>query len=354
MTAINIADYAHMVPGQEQVHSSEDVAKACAASGALELLELLLPESAKDVEDASRDLTARFKAMAVSATSQGEVIQALVEALGNIEVKDGKITLEEFTKLFGSTLDDAIAKLLFVSKKAISMVYSMEDSIKSLHEIEEFSKRIQVITGQTKMLAMNAKIEAARAGEAGKGFEVVADEVKVISTQIAELSQLMRARTQDIMQSVAVSYDVLKEVATIDMNKNLVAKDTLNALMEGLAKQNEKSIKVMQQSADASRETAQSIQGMVMNLQFQDRNTQIMENSVRVVRQCLKLFNFCRASEARDTQAIQQYADSITAVITLGEIRNRYLQKMRDDKFLPEGEVVSIPASATAGNIDLF
>ena len=335
-------------------HSQEDIARACAASGALELLELLLPEAAREVEQASGDLTTRFRALASSATAQSEIVHELVQTIGSIELEDKKISLKEFMALFGTTVDDAIGKLLFVSKKAISMVYSMEDAINNLKEIEVFSKEVQEITKKTRLLALNATIEAARAGEAGKGFSVVADEVKGVSTQISELSQQMHLRTQAITESVSVSYDVLKEVATIDMNSNLEAKDTLHALMEGLAKQNAKSMEVMQQSANTSRETADAIKGMVMNLQFQDRNSQITENAVRIVRQCLVLFDFCRGSKARDTHAIQTMADSILSVITLGEIRNRYLQKMKDDKFLPESTVVHLQPQDSEDNIDLF
>lgn len=335
------------------MHSAEDVARACAASGALELLESLLPEAAKDVERASCDLTERFRVLARSATEQSNIIENLLTTVGSIELKDQKISLEEFVNLFNTTLNDAIGKLLFVSKSAISMVYSMEDTIKNLQEIDGFSKQVQAITKQTKLLALNAAIEAAHAGKAGESFSVVAEEVKEVANKIAGLSESMSMRTNAIQSNIANSYDVLKEVATIDMNANLQTKETLEQLIGGLGMQNERTMEVMQQSAHMSREIAQTIQSMVVNLQFQDKNTQMMDNAVRIVNQCLSLFDFCRG-EAHDTSLIQSMADTITAVITLGEIRVRYLKKMRDDNFLPNLSVVECTQPSLTDNIDLF
>lgn len=48
---------------------------------------------------------------------------------------------------------------------------------------------IQKITATTRILALNATIEAARAGDAGKGFAIVAQQVRVISEQIAKISK---------------------------------------------------------------------------------------------------------------------------------------------------------------------
>ena len=229
----------------------------------------------------------------------------------------------------------SVSKMLFVSKKALSMVYNMDDAIKNLHEIEKFSKKIQDITKQSNLLALNALIEAGRAGEVGKGFGVVANEVKLLSGEIATLSNQMRVRTDIIMKSVVSGFDVLKEVATTDMNSNIQAKDTLEALMQGLMKQSEQSMKVMQESAASSREISTSIQGMIVNLQFQDRNSQITENAVHVINHFLMVFEDIWSKEKAmvesgslvvDEAGVQKAADDLLAVIKLGEIRTRYME----------------------------
>ena len=70
-------------------------------------------------------------------------------------------------------------------------------------EVEALANRgisdIQMITRQTRLLAINALIEAAHAGKAGQGFAVVAEEVKVISERISRIAGTM---TEDLQASV--------------------------------------------------------------------------------------------------------------------------------------------------------
>jgi methyl-accepting chemotaxis protein len=321
-----------------------------AGGNALELLAAVLPESAKNVEKASYDLTDRFKTLAQNANTQSEIVEGLLTNLGTIVLEDRRISIEEFIQLFSKTLDDSISKMLFISKKALSMVYNMGDAIKNLHEIERFSKKIQQITKQSNLLALNALIEAARAGDAGKGFGVVADEVKALSHEIAVLSDTMSVRTGIILKSVTDGFDVLKEVATTDMQDNILAKDTLEYLMHGLAKQSNDSKQVMQQSASSSREISNSIQAMIVDLQFQDRNTQVMENSVNIIRQNLDMLEVIRQKvdvlakeggiDVVNLPQVHKAMESVVSVIKLGEIRQRYVEMLQENGLTP-------PASAS-------
>jgi len=326
---------------------------ALAAVLALRMLADLLPVAAHDVEEASLELTQRFRLLASNASEQSEAVQALVDSVGVIELPSCRMTMDEFIALFGTTLDSAIDKLLFVSKKAVAMVYGMEDAMKNLREIEVFSRRVQSITRQTKLLALNATIEAARAGEAGKGFSVVADEVKLVSEQITQLSHEMNQRTGFIMSNMSANYDILRDVATIDMNENLEAKETLQALMLALMKQRDNTARVMQQSADTSRTIAKTIQGMVINLQFQDRNTQVAENAVRIINEAVSQFvDRMPLPEDTDSGYVQRTTDALLSVITLGEIRSLYLKTVRENC----GDIelrLATPATESS-SIDLF
>lgn len=342
--------------------ADEMLAIVTAADNALMMLQTLLPSAAEKVESAGRMLTQRFATLAASATSQSEIVQALVDTIGYIELKDKRVSLSEFIDLFSKTLDEAINKLLFVSKKAMVMVYSLEDAISNLKEIERFSKGIQAITRQTRLLALNATIEAVRAGEVGKGFSVVADEVKKLSSEIAALSSDMASRSGMIMKSVMEGYDVLREVATTDMSTSIMAKDTLAALMDGLVRQNNKTSGIMQSSADMSKDIARNIEGMVVELQFQDRNTQITDNAVRVIRECLALYESMRTrleisndAHGPSDAALSRAAESILSVITLGEIRQHYAQTLKAAGALPSTLEAAIAQAATpAETVDLF
>lgn len=345
------------------VTDEERAATAAMAVVVLRMLAEQLPAAGQAVEKAGLSFSERFKALAGNATRQGEAIREIASATGSIRLGDERVPMSQFISLFESTLDDSIEKLLFVSKRALQMIYSMDDAIGNLKEIQRFSKNIQAITNQTHLLALNASIEAARAGDAGRGFTVVAQEVKKLSTEITRLSQDMAARTRDIMHSVSEGYEVLQEVATSDLNENIMAKENLENLMKGLSSQNEEAALIMNHAANVSSEMAGDVQGMIVDLQFQDRNSQVMENAVLIIGRCLESYRAVMAEPEqlagqRDGTAIMAMVEkiqSVLEVIKLGDIRESLIDELRKAD-VPEALFKPLMSQLSQGtdDIDLF
>jgi methyl-accepting chemotaxis protein len=252
-------------------------------SHAINVLKTQLPKTAQLVESSTKGISDQFVDLAKGASVQSDQVKKIIDMAGTLEMGDQRITLQEFTQLFSKTLGDSLNQILYVSKQAISMVYQLDEAMTNLASIESFVKDIQTINKQANLLALNATIESVRAGEAGKSFGVVAHEVKQVSAQISNLSTNMRQRITAVTQSVRSGYKTLQEVATTDMTENIMAQEKLNLLMDSMMKQNTKFSSVLNDSAQASEELARTISGMVVGMQFQDRTTQYIENSVNLL-----------------------------------------------------------------------
>lgn len=261
------------------------VAMVPPATTAIEVLSEKLAETSGLIEKSTLELNEQFKMLAEGSVRQSESVMAVVEKANALQVEGKTISMTDFSQLFNHALSDAIGKILSISKMAISMVYSLDDAMTAIKEIEKFNGTIQGINKQTNLLALNATIEAARSGEAGKGFGVVADEVKGVAREINALSVEMNARITQVAVSVRTGYDTLREVATTDMTDTIDAKMTLDGLMTALLQQTEDFKVILSGASEGAKHTAEVINGMLVGMQFQDRTTQYIQNSLGALAQ---------------------------------------------------------------------
>jgi len=348
--------------GESVTSVEEDTMLMIKAGGsALLMLTELLSTQAKNVEQASYSLTDRFKSMAQNTKVQADIIQELSSKFGLIEIENKIVTINDFVDLFSETLDAAVAKIIFVSQRALSVVFSIDDAIMNLKEIDKFSKEIQKITKQSNLLALNALIEAHRAGEAGRGFTVVANEVKILSSDIATLSGNMSVRTAMISRNVSETLGVLKEIATTDMTDSVQTQETLEALLKGLLQQNENNKAVIENVT--SRIVTQDIQKSIVDMQFQDRNSQITENAVAIIQQCLSMLDDIKKkveclpqSIKPDDHDVQSAIQGILSVIKLGEIKQSYADIIKSSgvNFYTPAYANTSEEIPSTGDVELF
>ncbi|AEE14827.1 methyl-accepting chemotaxis sensory transducer [Thermodesulfobium narugense DSM 14796] len=200
-------------------------------------------------------------------------------------------SIEDINKIqseVDKTLDNGASKLNETLDNVNLSVKSIEDAVKTSHELREnmgsigqIVKVIMDITEQTNLLALNAAIEAARAGESGRGFTVVADEVRKLASKTSKSAESIKSVVDNTIKKAEDSTQKIK-IAEKVITKNIKYVEDLKDNFDLMQRKiKELSDLITTQSAATEEQSAisENIVSNIKNLSLTMKKIEETENS---------------------------------------------------------------------------
>ncbi|WP_237152693.1 methyl-accepting chemotaxis protein [Oryzibacter oryziterrae] len=316
-----------------------------------------------EMQGSIEGISGRIQNIATRSREQVETVRHLSETANRVEFHGESVPIDAIAASLGETLSELIEKIIYLSSRGVSMVYTLDDVFADLKTVEGSVTRIDQINRQTRLLALNAKIEAARAGEFGAGFAVVADEVRILSSSVDELSEGLKNQIRKIGAGLQHSYSILREIATIDMSEqNLEANSRITRLMEAMVTQASETATILARAADASGDIANDMSATIIAMQFQDRATQHLDAVCKVLDDLKQSQTELATTHlpalgdfSPDETAERAWIARLLDRVTLGDMKRRLIDDLKlAHDFLPAASTAPPPPTNAGDDIELF
>lgn len=300
----------------------------------LEAIQGELNRTSGTVEEATVELSVRFRDLAEHALAQSERVREIVALSDSVEIDGQRMPLADLVVSMQDAIAEMISNIVHLSTRAMNMVYLLDDVQQDVVELEKSIGDIDVINRQTNFLALNATIEANRAGEAGRTFAVVAQEVRHLSRTTADLAERMRSKITAVVGGVRRGHDILRSIADTDMSPQMLAKERLDKTMESLVSQTGHFQEVLAGAASQSSDMSRTIGMMITRMQFQDLTKQRLEavnDSLSIIAAGLGDLEQRTRGEIPDDVDIpvpQEWLDALLDRFKLSEVRQRFVRRL--------------------------
>ena len=183
-----------------------------------------------EVSGAAEQVASSSNDLADGATNQAAVVEELTATFTGVseQVEKNSHSAKEISVKVDE-LGNAISES---NGKMHEMVDSMHEISEASKEIDKIITTINEIASQTNLLALNASIEAARAGEAGKGFAVVANQVNVLADQSAqaakESANLIETSVKAVEKGMVIAGQTAAQLEEVAENSKLITTEVTN------------------------------------------------------------------------------------------------------------------------------
>ena len=236
-----------------------------------------LPIWARQVETARRQteeaivaLTDRFDGIA----------RRLDAALGAVEKDGGTRAITTDAEQAAQSLSLVLDALKAIQQSRNALAQDIRGLVAQTEELRRMSGEVESIAFKTNMLALNAAIEAAHSGEAGKGFAVVAQEVRSLSSAARETGKRISDTVGVISRSLTDIGSSNERVAQRDQQSVEESEAHIRTVLERFRERTGRLVAAARQSGAESAAIKDEVCDSLVQLQFQDRTSQILTQVV--------------------------------------------------------------------------
>lgn len=237
-------------------------------------------ETAREqTEDAIAALTQEF----------ANLVEQLDEAIRIASRIAGDTSDEEQTVagLFAASdraLQQVVETLRLVLEEKTALMSELGDLLSFTEDLDKMARDVANVASQTNLLALNAAIEAARAGDKGRGFAVVADEVRKLSQISGETGQRIGEKVHVINKAITSAFSAGEASREKDSQAVAVVEATLGGVLANLRRLAEGMTVAGEELRQRSACIQSKVSEAIVQLQFQDRTSQILTHAASNIR----------------------------------------------------------------------
>ena len=211
-----------------------------------------------------------------------------------------------------SRMESVVASMQAALRNKDTLLQDVGSLVQFIDQLKEMASAVAKIADQTNLLALNAAIEAARAGESGRGFAVVADEVRKLSGLSGETGRKISEKIELINRAISTAFESAEQSTKQDGQSVSASEQAIHGVLEDFRQVTGGLVQSAVILRNASAGIQQEVAEAMVQLQFQDRTSQILCH----VRDSVASFpGKLRESETRFKESGRLQALDVSAVL---------------------------------------